>query len=462
MAVIDDFVVESCTASGTTISLTGRWSGGCRTFAESNVGNGNPCRIKVEYIDPATGKPEGEGATAIATYNSGPQTLSITTWLKTRSGGATETWVGGKVYRVYLTADSDYLEGGRPGGASGQPQYNNGGAFGGMSGVSWTDGTKTLTMAGGVKTTSQPSLVITQTYNAAGTQFFGSGLDITATAQATDSRGWYQKVNGNTVAWFGVHGAAANGVGGRGWLNLEAADGLDDNAPGLRFRQVGLRSATLRLLASGFAFATDTPLFDVFFDVMDRSSFYFRANNKQLLRFAVDTASGYPNGLAYIQPSHTFIGPAPSFSTDNTVTFFDGTATTGDLKVVFRSGAARPARVGFAAGSNVMDVAWAREASGMMAVVDGSSTLTNYRDLKLRDLYSGANRVVSARNPGWSTWTGTASKAAQNADATQTISAIPTQAEVEWIRDRLMETRQGVKALIDALHETAGHGLIGS
>jgi len=60
-----------------------------------------------------------------------------------------------------------------PGGSSGQVQYNNGGSFGGMSGTSWDDTNRALTLTGATVTTSQPVLNLSQTWNNAATTFTG-------------------------------------------------------------------------------------------------------------------------------------------------------------------------------------------------------------------------------------------------------------------------------------------------
>jgi len=83
-----------------------------------------------------------------------------------------------------------------------------------------------------------------------------------------------------------------------------------------------------------------------------------------------------------------------------------------------------------------------RDSAGVLAVTDGSATLTNYRDLKLRDLYSGANKVLGARATGWSAATGTATRTTFD-----TATATTTQ-----IAERL-------KALLDDL---IAHGMIGA
>jgi hypothetical protein len=73
-----------------------------------------------------------------------------------------------------------------------------------------------------------------------------------------------------------------------------------------------------------------------------------------------------------------------------------------------------------------------------------------------------AQQVVGARKIGWATATGTAAKTTFATFTTQTISNPPTQAQVQAISDHVVILSQRMKALIDDLHATAGHGLIGT
>ena len=72
--------------------------------------------------------------------------------------------------------------GGSPGGSTTQVQYNNAGAFAGMSGWSWDDTNRALTATGATVTTSKPLYWGTQTWNNASTAFTAFGYDITLTA----------------------------------------------------------------------------------------------------------------------------------------------------------------------------------------------------------------------------------------------------------------------------------------
>jgi hypothetical protein len=101
---------------------------------------------------------------------------NFTTTLK----GLTPLSGGGTVN--FLRADGSWAvpPGGSasPGGASLTLQYNNGGAFGGMSGTAWDDTNRSLVTTGATVTVSHPVLDMTQTWNAAVT-FTGWRYNIT-------------------------------------------------------------------------------------------------------------------------------------------------------------------------------------------------------------------------------------------------------------------------------------------
>ncbi|HEX4500630.1 MAG TPA: hypothetical protein VH187_05570 [Scandinavium sp.] len=101
----------------------------------------------------------------------------------------------------FLRADLTWAapaSGGAPGGTSGQVQWNNTSAFAGMSGTSWDDANRALTLTGATVTTSHPILSLSQTWNAAGVSFTGMLLNIINTASAAASRILDFQVNGNT------------------------------------------------------------------------------------------------------------------------------------------------------------------------------------------------------------------------------------------------------------------------
>jgi hypothetical protein len=106
--------------------------------------------------------------------------------------------------------------GGSPGGASLTIQYNNGGAFGGLSGSSWDDINRALTMTGATVTTSHPFESWTQTWNGPGLTFTGYLVNITDTASAAASKFMDWQIAGVSKFSVGkdgsVNAAALNGT----------------------------------------------------------------------------------------------------------------------------------------------------------------------------------------------------------------------------------------------------------
>lgn len=96
--------------------------------------------------------------------------------------------------------------------------------------------------------------------------------------------------------------------------------------------------------------------------------------------------------------------------------------------------------------------------TGTMAIAGAA----NATYLEATSFKVSGNQVVGARKTGWSAATGTAARTTYATFAGQTISASPTQAEVQAIDDHVKILSQRLKALIDDLHQTAGHGLIGT
>ena len=110
-----------------------------------------------------------------------------------------------------------------PAGSSLTLQYNNAGAFGGMSGTSWDDTNRSLTITGATVTTSNPILNLSQTWNNAATTFTGLKLNVTDIASASASLLLDLQVGG--VSKFNV---AKNGdvyVGANGSINSNSVAG---------------------------------------------------------------------------------------------------------------------------------------------------------------------------------------------------------------------------------------------
>lgn len=123
----------------------------------------------------------------------------------------------------FLRADGSFAA--PPGGAPGSPslsvQFNNAGAFAGMSGTSWDDTNRSLTMTGATVTTSHPVFDMTQTWNAGAVTFSGWRFNVTATANAAASKVIDIQVNSASI--FAI--TIGNGGGG-GNTQLTVSDAL--------------------------------------------------------------------------------------------------------------------------------------------------------------------------------------------------------------------------------------------
>lgn len=98
-----------------------------------------------------------------------------------------------------------------PGGTDGQLQYNNGGAFGGMSGTTWDDTNLTLSIASATQTANNPVLNLTQTWNNGAVTFEGIKLNVTATASNAASELLDLQVSGSSVFTIRKDGATYTG-----------------------------------------------------------------------------------------------------------------------------------------------------------------------------------------------------------------------------------------------------------
>lgn len=98
-----------------------------------------------------------------------------------------------------------------PGGADTQVQFNDGGALGGDSGLTYNDTAGALNVGGKTVTTDAPVINLSQTWNSATTTFTGLKLNVTNTASAAGSNLLDLQVGG--VSKLGVEpgGAIAGG-----------------------------------------------------------------------------------------------------------------------------------------------------------------------------------------------------------------------------------------------------------
>jgi len=105
-----------------------------------------------------------------------------------------------------LLGSGDIAISASPGGSTTQLQYNNAGAFGGMSGTAWDDTNRALTITGATVTTSKPIFDLSQTWNGSGVTMTGWKINITDTASAAGSLLFDGRVGGNSRVRFSKAG----------------------------------------------------------------------------------------------------------------------------------------------------------------------------------------------------------------------------------------------------------------
>jgi hypothetical protein len=90
-----------------------------------------------------------------------------------------------------------------------------------------------------------------------------------------------------------------------------------------------------------------------------------------------------------------------------TLTVKDETATTGDSVVTCVAGAAREARIRWSSNSGTIDIGLQRASSGgVLNVMDGSTTATNYKPINASAFYASGTQVVGSQITGYGTPTG--------------------------------------------------------
>lgn len=155
---------------GTGVVTLGSAFTGHRSFADAGVGNAT----EVAYtIEDGVNWEVGKG-----TYSSTGPTLTRTTIYCSSNSNAAINASSAAVVFIPFTAE-DISTGAA--GSSGQIQYNNSGALGGMSGTAWDNTNRSLTITGATVTTNKPILDLSQTWNAAQT-FTGLKLNVTDTS----------------------------------------------------------------------------------------------------------------------------------------------------------------------------------------------------------------------------------------------------------------------------------------
>jgi len=151
--------------------------------------------VVVTHTTPADGTFSATGAAA---WDANHALSGIGTMAEQNANNVAIT--GGSISGVTLPA----------GGSTLQVQYNNAGAFGGMSGTSWNDTTRSLTVTGATLTANAPVMDLSQTWNNSGTTFTGYKLNVINTASGDLSRLMDLQVSGVSKFIFAKQGNNAN------------------------------------------------------------------------------------------------------------------------------------------------------------------------------------------------------------------------------------------------------------
>jgi hypothetical protein len=162
--------------------------------------------------------------------------------------------------------------GGTPAGASLTLQYNNASSFGGMTGTSWDDTNRSLTITGATVTTSNPILNLTQVWNDGAVTFTGVNINITKTAAAAASVLFSAQLGGTNVFRIVDQNAGAIFLGSgtdymrsnSGFMQINGSSGVEmlqgGNGAGTFYSSrteltadvyIGNADATLKRIASG-------------------------------------------------------------------------------------------------------------------------------------------------------------------------------------------------------------------
>lgn len=215
----------SGTSSGTntgdqTITLTGDVSGSGTTTFDANIVNNAVTTAKIinsavtnaKLANVATGTIKGRvtAATGVVEDLTGTQATTLLDVFTTSLKGLAPASGGGTTN--FLRADGTWAApggGGTPGGSDTHIQFNDGGAFGGSSNLTWND--NTLAINGGTVTASTPPLDVSQTWNSGGTTFTGIKFNATSTASAAASKLLDLQVGGTTAFSVARTGVATIG-----------------------------------------------------------------------------------------------------------------------------------------------------------------------------------------------------------------------------------------------------------
>jgi hypothetical protein len=347
--------------------------------------------------------------------------------------------------------------GGTPGGSDTQVQFNDGGAFGGDSGLTYDDTAGALTVGGKTATTDSPVLNLSQTWNNAATTFTGLKLNVTDTASAAGSNLLDLQVGGtslfkvnnngsiniytvgtNTPTGFGIGSVASSllatyfanrwnaAIGSdrlvlesTSWLGFSSLPGTNSNFPAGGNVDTRLYRDSAGTLAQRNG--TNAQTFRLYNTYTDASNYERTSITRDSSGLVIDAQKGGtgvdPTNLLDVQVG----GVSAVQVRDNEIKYsgsrvalYTGTGGGGSVDI---SGVgsldtvplrveynlitiANRAKVGFTTGTNIntgVDVALSRDSAGVVKITDGS-TGTGY--LKLIPTTVGALTAAATVGAG--------------------------------------------------------------
>jgi hypothetical protein len=267
---------------------------------------------------------------------------------------------------------------------------------------------KAATISSGTLTVSAPALDISQTWNGQGS-FNALKVNVTSTSSAVGSTLFDMQVGG--VSRFSLDRQAYLKLVGDASIGIQTAV-TDDNTAQLYVpansgllhinTHWGIRLANAAAIQ--FVNAAGTSYSAVFqYDSGNTINFinslggiqFYTGNNagtQYSIRILTTNGAAY---AAYFDSATGKIGFGTNTITGGQWTFYDPTATTGDSVIAIRDGASRAARVRFGNNAGTYDLSFFRESAGVLAIGDGSTTLTNYGDLKAKNVtFAGTSQLT--------------------------------------------------------------------
>jgi len=406
--------------SGTATGIGGTFTCGAaqtgyRTFADAVTAGHHTAGDYIDYVLENADRTTWE--VRWGTVGSGGTTLTYTGTRSSSTGSAID-WTGSGTLTCYETVSGARLT---------SLKIN-------------ASGNQTLSVTSGTITASDPAIAVTQTWNSGGTTFKAATINITNTASAAASTAFEIQASGTTnysisrnglqTKIGGVNGILINdtldslfigqlagnqggttitgyynvGVGMRalqqlttGVQNTAVGGGALQNAAtisnhiaigpyGLNALTAGTTNLALGISAGSVLTSGSNNLFigsSAGGTSTSGDSNILIGNNVYTPTVSTSSYLSIGQYLRQDMTANRYMTIGATVVGTSTLEIYNNTATTGDTVALVKDGAARAARLQIGA----TDVAFARSAAREVSVTDGSTTLTNYGDMRVRKHY---------------------------------------------------------------------------